>query len=110
MLHVPCNSNIEQLAATQSKVLLRDTIAFLQAGRADSMSMFDIVFIDPPYRAELAEPCCALLEQGHWLAPRAKIYVECATASELVVPQRWQLLKQKRAGQVAYYLFAASQE
>ncbi len=102
--------NIDVLAAAQSNVLQRDTIAFLRAGRTSSTPRFDIVFIDPPYQSGLAEPCCALLEQGDWLAAKAKIYLECEAASALVVPQRWQLIKQKRAGQVDYHLFTTSQE
>ena len=103
-------ANIELLGATQSNLMQRDTMAFLQAGRAVDMPGFDIVFIDPPYQTALAERCCALLEQQHWLASQAKVYVECGAASELTVPQNWRLLKQKRAGQVAYHLFATSQE
>lgn len=102
--------NISTLSAVQAKVVQRDTMAFLQAGRAPDAPAFDLVFVDPPYQSGLLTPCCALLEQGGWLADNAKIYLECEAASEPVVPAGWQLLKQKRAGQVAYYLFTRTQE
>ena len=85
-------------------------MAFLQAGRAPDTPPFDLVFIDPPYQSGLLTPCCDLLEQGDWLAGDARIYLECEAASEPTVPAGWQLLKQKRAGQVAYYLFSRTQE
>lgn len=102
--------NIAALSAVQAKVEQRDTMAFLQAGRVPDAPVFDLVFIDPPYQSGLLEPCCALLEQGGWLAGNAKIYLECEATSEPAVPAGWQLLKQKRAGQVAYYLFSRTQE
>ncbi len=102
--------NITTLSAVQAKVVQRDTMAFLQAGRDPDTPVFDLVFVDPPYQSGLLTPCCALLEQGDWLAGNAKIYLECEAASEPVVPVGWRPLKQKRAGQVAYYLFSRTQE
>jgi len=102
--------NIEALGAGQAKVLQRDTMAFLRAPAAPDMAGFDLVFIDPPYQSNLLASCCERLEQGGWLAENAKIYLECDAASEPVVPARWQPLKQKRAGQVAYHLFSRTQE
>jgi 16S rRNA (guanine966-N2)-methyltransferase len=102
--------NISVLSAVQAKVVQRDTMAFLQSGRAPEAPAFDLVFIDPPYQSALLAPCCALLEQGGWLTANAKIYLECEAGSEPVVPAGWRPLKQKRAGQVAYYLFSRTQE
>jgi 16S rRNA (guanine966-N2)-methyltransferase len=102
--------NIAALSAVQAKVEQRDTMAFLQAGRVADTPVFDLVFIDPPYQSGLLTSCCDLLEQGGWLADNAKIYLECEAASEPTVPAGWQPLKQKRAGQVGYYLFNRTQE
>lgn len=102
--------NIEVLEAVQAKVLQRDTMAFLQAGCATDATPFDLVFVDPPYQSGFVEPCCALLEQGNWLSAGAIIYLECEVNSEPIVPAGWQLRKQKRAGQVAYQLYARTQE
>lgn len=102
--------NISELSAKQVNVLQRDTITFLKTGRSADTPAFDLVFIDPPYQSGLLAPCCDLLEQGDWLTVDAKIYLECDAASEPQVPAGWQPLKQKRAGQVAYYLFSRTQE
>lgn len=67
--------------------------------------LFDIVFLDPPYQENLLLPTCFFLEEQGMLADKAYIYLE---AKELLqpseLPANWQLLKSKKAGQVAYHL------
>lgn len=65
---------------------------------------FDIVFIDPPFRQALVSKTAQLLTQG-WLSNQALIYVEMESESEQPLPNNWQLLKEKVAGQVAYRLY-----
>jgi 16S rRNA (guanine966-N2)-methyltransferase len=68
---------------------------------------FDIVFLDPPYGSLLLERAAALLTARGWLKPAALIYVECAAREALPpLPQSWQPLRAKRAGEVGYHLFA----
>ena len=68
---------------------------------------FDIVFLDPPYASELLGRCAALLDERHWLAAGARIYVECAAREGLPpLPAGWRPLKAKRAGEVGYHLLA----
>ena len=68
-------------------------------------SLFDIVFLDPPYHENVLLPTCFYLEENNFLAPDAYIYLE---AKEVLqpedLPQNWQLIKNKKAGQVAYHL------
>ncbi len=67
---------------------------------------FDLVFVDPPFAAGLIAAAADRLERGGWLAERARIYVECAAREGLPpMPERWTLLKAKRAGEVGYHLF-----
>jgi 16S rRNA (guanine966-N2)-methyltransferase len=71
---------------------------------------FDIVFLDPPFHAGLLSRSAELLERRGWLAPDALIYVECSAREELPpLPERWQLLKAKRAGEVGYHLLARTE-
>ena len=110
---------VERHAATAQ--ILADNIRLLQTDRvslhrSDAIELlgapgrpFDIVFIDPPYGAGLVNVCCELLERGHWLADRAKIYIEHAARDDSIrVPAEWVNLKSKIAGQVAYKLFSRS--
>jgi 16S rRNA (guanine966-N2)-methyltransferase len=67
---------------------------------------YDLVFIDPPFRQDLALPCAAHLEQHGWLAPEALIYLECEKELNVAsLPAHWRLLKESIAGQLAYRLY-----
>lgn len=67
--------------------------------------LFNIVFLDPPYQADLLLLCCRYLEENQFLAPKAYIYLE---ADRLIedndLPIGWQIVKSKQAGQVFYHL------
>lgn len=66
---------------------------------------FDIVFLDPPFRQDMIKPCCDWLESNHALADDALIYIEVEKELEtLPIPDNWEILKQKIAGQVRYCL------
>jgi 16S rRNA (guanine966-N2)-methyltransferase len=66
---------------------------------------FNIVFLDPPFSENLLLPCCFYLEEQGFLAPDAYIYLEAREIlDEKMLPANWQMLKSKRAGQVAYHL------
>lgn len=92
-------ANLETLgAAPRGRVVTTDALAFLAAPPADANPPFTLVFLDPPFRQQLALPCCECLERS-WLAEEAYIYLE--TESELVpqVPGSWQLHREVRAGE-----------
>lgn len=66
---------------------------------------FDLVFLDPPYQADLLLPCCRYLEENHYLANSAYIYLEAqANIKDNDLPQNWRFIKSKQAGQVHYHL------
>jgi len=66
---------------------------------------FDMVFLDPPFRRDLIGPCCQALQQLGYLADHALIYIEAERELKpLPVPDHWQLLRSKTAGQLRYYL------
>jgi 16S rRNA (guanine966-N2)-methyltransferase len=66
---------------------------------------FDIVFLDPPFgRGALAE-YVPLLDEGGWLKPGALVYLENEKAEGVpALPEHWELLKSKSAGEVGYHL------
>ncbi len=65
---------------------------------------FDVVFVDPPYRADLLQPILKTLP-AH-LATGHRVYLEAETLPHL--PDGWKLLKRGKAGQVAFGLAAYS--
>ncbi|MBS0358303.1 MAG: 16S rRNA (guanine(966)-N(2))-methyltransferase RsmD [Proteobacteria bacterium] len=66
---------------------------------------FDIIFMDPPFHQGLIELCCAWLREKELLAPNAYIYIETeADLNPLPIPSDWEIFREKKAGQVKYYL------
>ncbi len=93
--------NLKLLQAGNTEVHQGDALAWLRG----ASSTFDVVFLDPPFRQELLAPALKLLADGGWVAEGARVYIE--TESELgepELPPGWELLRSKKAGQVAYYL------
>jgi len=90
------------MAGEVVSVVQSDGLAFLNNTPAQG---FDIVFLDPPYRANLLPDCIARLESGGWLRDAAWIYLEAPQSVDLpTLPPNWQLRRSKRAGQVGYHL------
>lgn len=96
--------NAVKLAATQIKIVQSDVFRFLAENNAEP---FDIVFLDPPFSLNLVPQTCRWLEDKGWLNNQANIYVEANSGNLLLkeIPNTWQLLKSKTAGDVAYFLF-----
>jgi 16S rRNA (guanine966-N2)-methyltransferase len=96
--------NIAALGARDTAVLNLDAQNYLAEARVEP---FDVVFLDPPFAAELLGELCRLLTDRDWLAANARIYIEADKGqAELFLPERWQVLKNKTAGNVRYMLAA----
>jgi 16S rRNA (guanine(966)-N(2))-methyltransferase RsmD len=88
--------NIAKLAARTVELKRADALEFL---RADDGS-YDVVFLDPPFRAEyLAQVLPAV---GPRLAPAALVHIEAPVAPAL--PPGWQIWRNGRAGAVTHQL------
>jgi 16S rRNA (guanine966-N2)-methyltransferase len=95
-------ANCKTLQTDQVQVHRQDALSFLKAGCAQP---FTLIFLDPPFAANLWQPLAEALQQGHWLAPEALIYVEAPLNQTLQLPASWRLIKDKKAGQVAFRLY-----
>ena len=97
-------SNIALLGGPNAEVLNVDARRYLNG---PSTRAFDIVFLDPPFAADLYDELCRLLVEQRWLADDARIYIEMdKDQPELSLPPGWQVLKNKTAGKVRYMLAA----
>ncbi|MDD1781998.1 16S rRNA (guanine(966)-N(2))-methyltransferase RsmD [Enterovibrio sp. ZSDZ35] len=96
------NQNLSALKAENATVKNVDALQFLsQTGQA-----FDVVFIDPPFRKELLNDAIDKLEKNGWLSANALIYIEAEKEFGLpVVPNHWDMVKEKHAGQVSFRLY-----
>jgi 16S rRNA (guanine966-N2)-methyltransferase len=96
--------NLALLKAEKGEVVRGDALAFL---RGESRA-FDVVFLDPPFRRDLLQPALQLLMENGWLAEGARLYLELESEQPLPeLPQGWEVLRSKQAGQVAYHLVEA---
>ena len=94
--------NIRLLDASDATVLRLDALDYL-ADR--SGERFDIVFLDPPFAADLLDETCRLLAEQQQLADGALVYLEQDRGkSEPKLPEAWRVLKDKTAGNVRYML------
>jgi len=95
--------HIADLKLDQVRVVPADALSWLQAP-PEALS-FDIVFLDPPFSDGLLEPCCRLLASSGLLAENARVYLETDVVESLpFFPSEWQIVREKKSGQVAYYL------
>ncbi|GGE90358.1 16S rRNA (guanine(966)-N(2))-methyltransferase RsmD [Pseudoalteromonas gelatinilytica] len=89
----------------ENAVIKQDNSLSLLANNAQN-EQFDLVFVDPPFRQNIAEKTCFLLEENNWLTAQALIYVEVESElNSLNIPDNWMLLKEKTAGQVICRLY-----
>ncbi len=98
------HANTQLLKASQLKIVQQDVFRYLATGE---QQLFDIVFLDPPFKQNQVVQTCQWLEEKNWLAEDALIYVEVEKNLSLAdLPRNWQPLRQKSAGEVDYYLFS----
>ncbi len=94
--------NINTLNADQVQVIPMDAISWLRNIPAET---FDVVFIDPPFDSDFLASTCELLEVNHYLSEHACIYLEMNRKQDLPeLPENWSVVREKKAGQVGYYL------
>ncbi len=92
---------VNMLEASGAQIRKADAIKYLKS----EPEPFDIVFLDPPFAADLLEDLCRLLSEGNWLAEGARVYLEQDRERPLPdLPDGWTILNDKTAGQVRYAL------
>lgn len=79
--------------------------ASVPQGLSPATHPFDVVFLDPPYSANLLLTCAHYLEHQDYLAKSAYIYLEAQQRIEdNELPKHWRLIKCQQTGQVFYHL------
>lgn len=100
-------ASVDLLKADNASVVHADVLSWLQSAKtaASYHKVFDLVFLDPPFRSGLLAKSSALLVSSGCLAEDAIIYVEHAVDEDVVLPDNWTCIKEKKAGQVHYQLY-----
>ena len=89
-------ASVDQLQAAQVEIKLMDAMTFINS----DARLFDVIFLDPPYRLGLLPELLPLLSTH--LAEAGLIYVE--SEKFLVSDECWQVLRSKQSGKVYYQL------
>ncbi len=95
--------NISKLKADSASIYHQDTLHWLRSANCEQK--FDLVFLDPPFHSKLLAESSTWLNSSGCLAKDAIIYVEYNIDEDIMLPENWFCLKEKKAGQVAYKLF-----
>ena len=96
--------NLALLGAQGAQVICEDSLGWLQ--QQSPQPRFGLVFLDPPFAADLLARSAAALEVSGLLREGALIYVESAQPlTTLALPQSWRVLKAKQAGNVHFGLY-----
>ena len=94
--------NVQLLEAPGASTEHADAIEFLQSAKPSS---FDIIFLDPPFAADLLTDLCRLIDELDLLAPRGRVYLEQdKERADVELPEGWTTIRTKIAGQVRYSL------
>lgn len=95
--------NLQLLDASHGQVSQINATEWLQQNADKS---YDIIFLDPPFRQNLAQTCIQLIDQQAMLKPDGWLYLEMGKEETLpVLAPNWQLHREKTAGQVCYRLY-----
>lgn len=95
-------TNAERLQAQNCDVICADALRYIQQ---PPDKPFDVVFLDPPFAANLWQPVAAGLTAAGWLHADSVIYVETPAALRCELPENWHPFRQKKSGQVNYSLY-----
>lgn len=100
-------ASVNLLKASNTSVVHADVLGWLQSAKmtASYNGAFDLVFLDPPFHSDLLAKSSALLVSSGCLAEDAIIYVEHAVDEDVLLPDNWTCLKEKKSGQVCYQLY-----
>lgn len=102
-------SHLDLLSSNdRAKVFEMDGVKFLSEDKFKirDARKYDLVFLDPPYHLDFMQKVVPLLEENGWLNDNAMLYLEIEKRQTLPeLPKNWQMLKDKTAGEVHYFLF-----
>ena len=80
----------------EARIVSDDVLRVLKTPPAEPYSL---IFMDPPYRKNLADPALRLLATRRWLAPGAFVTAEIEKDARVNLPAEWTLEAERLFGQ-----------
>jgi 16S rRNA (guanine966-N2)-methyltransferase len=96
-------NNANLLKAENSTIKNQDAINYI----LQSLQLFDIIFIDPPYKSGLLQECLKLLPTSKLINENTLIYIEYQDEPDL---NGYKIIKAGRAGMVNFALLELDKE
>ena len=98
--------NIELLGAESKIQLYRGRV---ESYVAHADQQFDLIFMDPPFGANLVGEICHIVNENSLCKTGAKIYIESAKSNlPLPIPASWNIIRKSTRGSVQSTLVQAS--
>jgi 16S rRNA (guanine966-N2)-methyltransferase len=91
--------NVEALSLTGVTKIWRRDAADLGPLNTGAGGPFNLAFLDPPYRKDLANAALASLDGGKWLTPSAVLVVETADEEQLSLLTSFREIDSRRYGE-----------
>jgi len=93
------------LTSGKARIICANSLIWLDTQHQEVDKDFNVVFLDPPFDANIYKACCDVLDCSDLLAPDCLIYIEEPRKQDNPsTPASWQLHKTRTAGNVCYHL------
>ena len=93
--------NCRTLGAAGARVERADATTWLAR---EPEAPADILFLDPPFAADLQDHCLQLIREYGHVRPGSLVYVESPAHQPLTLPPHWLCMREKVTGNVCYRL------
>lgn len=80
----------------------QDVLIFLKKG---FFKLFNLVFLDPPYRRRMTGQCLFLLAKKGWLANNALVVAEIENDAIFQMPEQFSFFSKRKYGQTTVYIW-----
>lgn len=91
------NLRVLKVARSQFEVVISDAFHYLSMA-AKKRIVFDIIFIDPPYRSHLGSKTLSVLAKNPLLTEGGLVLNEFEKGEDLIIPEEFKLEKEKNYG------------
>jgi 16S rRNA (guanine966-N2)-methyltransferase len=99
------NIQLLGLSTQQAKIIQGNTLDVLN----NLNESYELIFLDPPFNQNLLPKTIESIVGKSLLAIEGVIYIECeAQGNDYVVPENWQLIKEKRSSQILARVYQRS--
>ena len=100
-----CFKNIQKARGEKNCVLFKNDICAM-AKQNDGAQMMDYIFLDPPYKKNLAFPALISLKNGGWLGVRSVVVIEAHKKFREAVPDDFKLCDERIYGETMISVYA----